>query len=491
MKGASEVSKHLLRAKLPLRWCGLIGGIVGILGCTLALGSFRPLYQDTISTDAASQKDIISQTQLLSQLKTSTTLQILDVRTAAEYTSGHVPGALNIPIQELSERIDELGRYNRNAPIIVYCEQGIRGHRGVTLLHKAGFTHVQQLEGDMKAWREREYPMTVSASEESAGAQNGGNTSLSQPAQFSSIAFESQWIVSPAQAMHLIATGATLLDAQGKGFGLKRFPGASVVSWQQFSEQDSPHRGKVLEDDEALTLALQELGISKDRPVVVFANPPHGWGEDGRIVWMLRTLGHSKAVMVDGGIKALLAQPEVTAVPPRDRGDFVVHTSRHESSNSSLDWDIQKDDLKSIINASSLSPTRPMETHNGSELSSPEPSRQDTFSPPILIDTREPREYAGATPYGEQRGGHVPGAVNLYFKDLLTQDGYLLPETELHEVLHNYGITPDRRAIAYCTGGIRSGWLTAVLVNYGYQVENYAGSMWEWAAAPAEGHPLQ
>lgn len=471
---------------------------MGMLGCTLAIGKLRPPYQASTPTDVASQKDtnIITPTQLISQIETSTSPQILDVRTAAEYASGHVPGALNIPIQELSERIDELSQYDRHAPIIVYCEQGIRAHRGIGILQEAGFTHVQQLAGDMKAWRERKYPMTVPSSEPSENEQNGADASLMQAVPPSSIPFESQWIVSPDQAMHLISTGATLLDAQGKGFGLKRFPGATVVSWQQFSEHKSPHRGKLLADEEALTLALQEIGISNDRPVVVFANPPHGWGEDGRIVWMLRTLGHSKAVMVDGGIKGLLAQPAIAQPTiidshPRDRGNFVVRRSRHAPSNQNPDWDIQKDDLLSILNDSSSRQIEAISAQNDSESHSPEPSRDADFNPPLLIDTREPREYGGATPYGEQRGGHIPGAVNIYFKNLLTDEGYLLPEAELHEVLEGYGITPDRQAIAYCTGGIRSGWLTAVLVNYGYHVENYAGSMWEWSAAPAEDYPLQ
>jgi thiosulfate/3-mercaptopyruvate sulfurtransferase len=48
------------------------------------------------------------------------------------------------------------------------------------------------------------------------------------------------------------------------------------------------------------------LGVSGDVPVVVVACSVKGWGEDGRIVWTLRTLGHPAAVFVDGapGIKA-------------------------------------------------------------------------------------------------------------------------------------------------------------------------------------------
>ncbi|MEL6333489.1 MAG: rhodanese-like domain-containing protein, partial [Cyanobacteria bacterium J06626_26] len=193
------------------------------------------------------------------------------------------------------------------------------------------------------------------------------------------------------------------------------------------------------------------------KPVVVFADPPGGWGEDGRIVWMLRTLGHSQVVMVDGGFDALVAagvsgqQGKHVPTP----GDFVVDRNGT--------WEIQRDELKQQLTQDNL----------------------------VVIDTREAREFAGKTPYGEQRGGHVPGAIHLYFKEFLRQDGTLLPVSEIREKLSGAGITPETQVVVYCTGGIRSGWLAAVLVTLGYQVKNYAGSMWEWSAAPATGYPLE
>ena len=272
------------------------------------------------------------------------------------------------------------------------------------------------------------------------------------------ISLEQRWIVSATEAKQLIEQGATLLDARGQGLINRRLQGAVGVNWRQFSAQDSVTRGNLLDDNEQLTQRLQALGISEHTPVVVFANPPSGWGEEGRIVWMLRTLGHQQAVMVDGGFQALVKANvpfQQRPSPPPKPGDFVVKRSTA--------WDIRRDQLSNQLISGNLA----------------------------IIDTREPREFAGKTPYGEQRGGHIPGAINLYFKDFLDKDGKLLSQHALSAKLSDGGITPDTPVVVYCTGGIRSGWLASVLVQMGFQVKNYAGSMWEWSAAPEKDYPLE
>ena len=272
------------------------------------------------------------------------------------------------------------------------------------------------------------------------------------------VSFEQRWIVSATEAKQLIEQGATLLDVRRQGLTTKRLHGAIAVHWKHFSPQEAIARGRLLDDDDRLTQRLQALGISTHTPVVVFGNPPHGWGEEGRIVWMLRTLGHSQAVLVDGGFQALMSAQvplqKGTVTTPQP-GDFVVQRD--------TSWDIQRDDLRDTLNVSNL----------------------------VIIDTREPREFAGKTPYGEQRGGHIPGAVNLYFKEFLRQDGRLLEPQAIRTRLQALGITSDTQIVVYCTGGIRSGWLTSVFVTLGFSVKNYAGSMWEWSAAAAEQYPLE
>ena len=66
----------------------------------------------------------------------------------------------------------------------------------------------------------------------------------------------------------------------------------------------------------------------------------------------------------------------------------------------------------------------------------------------------------------------------------------LLSQDKILDILANKGITQGQTIITYCTGGVRSAWSSAVLVDLGFQVKNYSGSMWEWSASNADIYPL-
>ncbi|HEY5957943.1 MAG TPA: FAD-dependent oxidoreductase [Polyangiaceae bacterium] len=69
---------------------------------------------------------------------------LLDVRSATEFKQGHLDGAVNLPLDELRSRLDEL---DRERPIIVYCQVGVRGHAALRLLLGHGFEDVRNLKG--------------------------------------------------------------------------------------------------------------------------------------------------------------------------------------------------------------------------------------------------------------------------------------------------------------------------------------------------------
>jgi phage shock protein E len=76
--------------------------------------------------------------------------KLVDVRSPSEYASGHIEGAVNIPVQELPKRVGELGR-DKARPIVVYCRSGSRSAQAKSLLEQAGFTKVGNL-GPMSRW---------------------------------------------------------------------------------------------------------------------------------------------------------------------------------------------------------------------------------------------------------------------------------------------------------------------------------------------------
>jgi rhodanese-related sulfurtransferase len=74
--------------------------------------------------------------------------QLIDVRTPAEFSAGAIPGALNIPVQELQGRLDEVAR---DRPVVVYCRSGGRSGNAKRMLNAAGIEAVHDL-GPMSAW---------------------------------------------------------------------------------------------------------------------------------------------------------------------------------------------------------------------------------------------------------------------------------------------------------------------------------------------------
>jgi len=79
----------------------------------------------------------VSPDVVLQKIKNGAT--VVDVRTPGEYQTGAYPGAVNIPVQELDRRVDEL---RKDRPIVVYCASGMRSASAERLLRARGFTDV-------------------------------------------------------------------------------------------------------------------------------------------------------------------------------------------------------------------------------------------------------------------------------------------------------------------------------------------------------------
>src|SRR5699024_6483232 len=121
-----------------------------------------------------------------------------------------------------------------------------------------------------------------------------------------------------------------IIDARGEEAHAEgHIPGAIAVGWQQFTlmegEPGDPDWGTVLEA-EALSERLAEIGVSEDKEIVVYSETIDAWGEDGRILWMLRSAGLDNTKLLDGGFNLWEAEDyeittdEVTPTP----SDFAV-----------------------------------------------------------------------------------------------------------------------------------------------------------------------
>jgi rhodanese-related sulfurtransferase len=75
--------------------------------------------------------------------------KLVDVRSPGEFSSGHLPGALNVPLQEVGARADRIGP--KDAPVVVYCASGTRSAMARSTLTRMGFKRVFNL-GAISRW---------------------------------------------------------------------------------------------------------------------------------------------------------------------------------------------------------------------------------------------------------------------------------------------------------------------------------------------------
>ena len=88
---------------------------------------------------------------------------VLDVRTPAEYASGHLPAAQNIDI-EAPDFATRIAALDKAATYAVYCHSGNRSGTALEQMSAAGFTHVYDLAGGIGAWQEMGGPMAMGRS---------------------------------------------------------------------------------------------------------------------------------------------------------------------------------------------------------------------------------------------------------------------------------------------------------------------------------------
>ena len=121
----------------------------------LVLTAFLPGSAEAGDPDAMMAPSI-SATELHEQPEAGSAPVVIDVRTAEEYASGHIPGALNVPYDEVAERIGEI-----DAPhgVALYCMVGPRARKGETALQAVGYERVFHLEGGLAAWKQAGLPV--------------------------------------------------------------------------------------------------------------------------------------------------------------------------------------------------------------------------------------------------------------------------------------------------------------------------------------------
>lgn len=123
-----------------------LAAIVAVVAIGIAAaGSGSPAPQVAQAGSTVLTSGSISPAQYTSQFTDAGASHLLvDVRTAAEFASGHLAGAVNIPVEALSGRLSEI---SADQPVVVYCRSGNRSASAAALLRQAGYTRVLDLGG--------------------------------------------------------------------------------------------------------------------------------------------------------------------------------------------------------------------------------------------------------------------------------------------------------------------------------------------------------
>ncbi len=240
---------------------------------------------------------------------------------------------------------------------------------------------------------------------------------------------------------------ATVIDARGDRATPPFIAGAQPIEWLDL--RDGLFRTGKLGRPEALKSAIEAAGVDSGRPVLVYGWMHEGWGEEGRIWWMLTYLGHPKVRILDGGIQGWVQQ-----------GKEVV---------SELSSNVRPGQFELALRPKLRAELPDVQSHR---------LRQDAQ----IIDARTTEEFNGKTPYMSFRGGHIPKAKSMYWLKFMDKQGRVLPRAVLRQRLLGIGLDPEKPTIAYCTGGLRSAFVVAVLRELGFEAANYDGSWWEYSA---------
>jgi thiosulfate/3-mercaptopyruvate sulfurtransferase len=221
-----------------------------------------------------------------------------------------------------------------------------------------------------------------------------------------------------------------------------------------------PTRGEVAE-------VLRRWGVS-DGDRIVFYDDVGLNRQAIRAYWVLRLFRYpaDRLHILDGGIRAWrrAGQPTTSEVPPpaaeapSDRPDRPPVLG-------------ERDDTLIATYEQVLAWSR--ESTDGSD------------APTRILDVRTPAEWVGAD-LRARRGGHIPGARNRLFSDLLTDLGTFRPVDEILSIVRSSGVDPEQLRATYCQGGVRAAlvWFALHELAGLPEVRNYAGSWEEWGNLP-------
>ena len=252
-------------------------------------------------------------------------------------------------------------------------------------------------------------------------------------------------------------SNVVVIDARGGMLeeGSLMYDKAIVVDWTDISllgEFGGEDLGKLLSKENYQQI-FSKVGITDESEVLVygFTMPEQGFGDEARVLYTFSYAGFDNVKFIDGGFKQVEKLGfNKNYEPSSDRID-VSDVVRSEATQN--EKAIYTDELLSKIDNTDVQ----------------------------IIDTRLEVEYNGRVIYGENKAGHIPGAISLPFNSLVDSNGFLKSREALEKYVTDKGLDKNKLQITYCTTGVRASYVAVILEELGFTVRNYEPSFARYA----------